>query len=93
MWLCSAQLVSYINQSLVNLSRHMTEHERGATLHSGSKWSRGAACRTALESQVREEVRIQQRGSVLKKRGEFNRCKLTRMDVYVMLERKCWDQA
>jgi hypothetical protein len=30
---------------------------------------------------------------MLNKRGEFNRCKLTRMDVYVMWEQKCWDQA
>ena len=30
---------------------------------------------------------------VLNKRGEFNRGKLTWMDVNVMWEKKCWDQA
>jgi hypothetical protein len=46
-----------------------------------------------MERQVRETVWIQQRGSVLNKRGEFHRCKLTRIDVDVTWEKKCWDQA
>ena len=68
----------------------MMEHEHAA--HRGEDGSPAfrfkvvKGCRTALERQVREAVRIQQRGSVLNKRGEFNRCKLTRMDVDVMLE-------
>ena len=76
---------------------HMMEHEHAA--HRGEDGSPAfrfkvvKGCRTALERQVREAVRIQQRGSVLNKRGEFNRCKLTRMDVDVMWEQKCWDQA
>jgi hypothetical protein len=44
-------------------------------------------CRTGLERQGR----IQQRWSVLNKRGEFNQCKLTRMDVIVMWEQKRGD--
>ena len=75
----------------------MMEHEHAA--HRGEDGSPAfrfkvvKGCRTALERQVREAMRIQQRGSVLNKRGEFNRCKLTRMDVDVMWEQKCWDQA
>ena len=36
-------------------------------------------CKTALERQVREAVRIELKGNVLNKKGIFNRCKLTRM--------------
>ena len=28
---------------------------------------------------------------VLHKRGQFNRCQLTRIDVDVLLEKKCWN--
>ena len=38
-------------------------------------------CKTALERQVREAVRIERRGNVQNKKGMFNRCKLTRMVV------------
>ena len=38
-------------------------------------------CKTALERQVREAVRIEMRGNVLNKKGMFKRCKLTRMVV------------
>jgi hypothetical protein len=38
-------------------------------------------------------VRIQQRGQVLNKRGEFTICKLTRMDLAVEWERKCCKHA
>ena len=76
---------------------HMMEHEHAA--HRGEDGSPAfrfkvvKGCRTALERQVREAVRIQQRRSVLNQRGEFNQCKITRMDVDVMWEQKCWDQA
>ena len=49
--------------------------------------------RTALECQVHEAVRIQARGSVLNKRGEYNRCHLTRMVVDVAWEREKWKEA
>ena len=49
--------------------------------------------RTALECQVHEAVRIQARGSVLNKRGQYNRCYLTRMVVDVAWEREKWLEA
>jgi hypothetical protein len=76
---------------------HMMELEHAA--HRGEDGSPAfrfkvvKGCHTALDRQVRESVWIQQRGSVLNKRGEFKRCKLIQMDVNVMWEQKCWDQA
>ena len=50
-------------------------------------------CKTALERQVREAVRIEMRGNVLNKKGMFNRCKLTRMVVDTEWEKKVWEAA
>ena len=71
----------------------MMEHERAAHRGEGGKPSFRfkvvKGFRTALERQVREAMKIQQRWSVLNKGGEFNHCKLTRMDVDAMWEKKC----
>ena len=45
-------------------------------------------CKTSLERQVREAVRISMRGSVLNKKGMYNRCKLTRLVVYTECEER-----
>ena len=37
--------------------------------------------KTALDRQIAEAIRIEMRGSVLNRRGEFNRCSLTRLGV------------
>ena len=50
-------------------------------------------CKTALERQVREAVRIEMRGNVLNKRGMFNRCKLTRMVVDTEWDKQVWEEA
>ena len=50
-------------------------------------------CRTALERQVREAVRIEMRGNILNKKGMFNRCKLTRMVVDSEWEKEVWEEA
>ena len=50
-------------------------------------------CKTALERQVREAVRIEMRGNVLNKKGMFNRCKLTRMVVDTEWDKKVWEAA
>ena len=50
-------------------------------------------CRTALERQVREAVRIEMRGNVLNKKGMFNRCKLTRMIVDREWDKEVWEAA
>ena len=48
---------------------------------------------TSLEWWVREAVRTQQTGQVLNNWGEFNRFKLTSMDVDMEWEKECWEQA
>ena len=50
-------------------------------------------CKTALERQVREAVRIEMRGNILNKKGMFNRCKLTRMVVDTEWDKEVWDAA
>ena len=50
-------------------------------------------CRTALERQVREAVRIEMRGNILNKKGMFNRCKLTRMVVDSEWDKEVWEEA
>jgi hypothetical protein len=50
-------------------------------------------CKTALERQVREAVRIEMRGNILNKKGMFNRCKLTRMVVDSEWEKEVWEEA
>ena len=39
--------------------------------------------KSALDRQIAEAVRIEMRGSFLNRRGEFNRCSLTRLGVGV----------
>ena len=51
------------------------------------------SCKSSLERQVREAVRIQMRGVVLNKKGMYNRCKLTRMVVDQEWENKVWKDA
>ena len=48
---------------------------------------------SSLERQVREAVRIQMRGTVLNKKGTFNRCKLTRLVVDTEWEDKVWKES
>ena len=48
------------------------------------------SCKSSLERQVREEIRIQMRGTVLNKKGMYNRCKLTRLVVDNDWEGKVW---
>ena len=50
-------------------------------------------CKSALERQVKESVRIQLRGSVLNKKGTYNRCKLTRMVIDSEWENQVWKEA
>ena len=50
-------------------------------------------CKTSLERQVREAVRIHMRGDVLNKKGMYNRCKLTRLVVDQEWENQVWKEA
>jgi hypothetical protein len=75
---------------------HMIEHEEG--VHRGEdgpefRFKVIKKCKTSLERQVREAVRIQLRGNVLNKKGTYNRCKLTRMVVDEEWDKKVWEEA
>ena len=50
-------------------------------------------CKSALERQVREAVRIEMRGNILNKKGMFNRCKLTRLVVDTEWDNKVWEES
>ena len=50
-------------------------------------------CKSALERQVREAIRIHLRGNVLNKKGHYNRCKLTRLVVDRDWDEKVWKEA
>ena len=50
-------------------------------------------CKSSLERQVREAVRIQMRGNVLNKKGLYNRCKLTRLVVDEEWDQKVWQES
>ena len=50
------------------------------------------SCKTSLERQ-RQAVRISMRGSVLNKKGMYNRCKLTRLVVDRDWDNKVWEES
>ena len=75
---------------------HMLEHQVAS--HNGEGPPRFnfkvvKSCKTSLERQVREAVRIHMRGDVLNKKGMYNRCKLTRLVVDQEWENKVWKDA
>ena len=74
---------------------HMTEHQQQS--HVGEqpdfKFRVVKKCKSSLERQVREAVRILMRGNVLNKKGTYNRCKLTRLVVDEEWESKVWQEA
>ena len=75
---------------------HMLEHQ--VESHEGEGPPQFAftvvkSCKTSLERQVREAIRIQMRGTVLNKKGVYNRCKLTRLVVDSEWDEKVWKDA
>ena len=46
--------------------------------------------KTALDRQIGEAVRIEMRGNILNRKGEFNRCSLTRLGVDSQWEEQRW---
>ena len=75
---------------------HMQDHQLHS--HAGEQPPNFAfrvvkKCKSSLERQVREAVRIQMRGNVLNKQGVYNRCKLTRLVVDEEWEQKVWKEA
>ena len=78
-------------------SSHMVEHVNLA--HKGEEGGPNfnfkviKSFKTCLERQIAEAVRIQKRGGVLNRRGEYNRCGITRLVLDNEWEKKKWDQA
>ena len=75
---------------------HMLEHQRDS--HGGEgppnfSFKVVKGCKTSLERQVREAVRIQMRGNVLNKKGLYNRCKLSRLVVDQEWKDKVWKES
>ena len=74
---------------------HMLEHQTAS--HAGEppqfRFQVVKGCKTSLERQVREAVRIHMRGNVLNKKGLYNRCKLTRLVVDQEWDDKVWKDA
>ena len=75
---------------------HMVEHR--ALAHSGSgkfnfRFKVVKAFKSSLDRQIAEAVRIQRRGSILNRKGEFNRCGLTRLGLDRKWEGEKWDKA
>ena len=75
---------------------HMLEHQKlvhkeGA--HPSFQFKVIKNCKSSLERQVKEAVRIQLRGNVLNKKETYNRCKLTRMVLDNEWEQQVWEEA
>ena len=49
--------------------------------------------KTSLDRQVAEAIRIYRRGLVLNRKGEYNRCGLTRMVLDDRWEKEKWERA
>jgi hypothetical protein len=50
-------------------------------------------CKSILEKQVRESVRIDMRGNVLNKKGVYNRFQLTKLVVDQDWDQKVWEES
>ena len=78
-------------------SSHMVEHAN--TAHRGEegvpdfKFKIVQSFKTCLERQIAEAVRIQKRGMVLNRRGEYNRCNITRLVLDNKWEQQKWAEA
>ena len=75
---------------------HMLEHQVASHMGEGPpqfSFKVVKGCKTSLERQVREAVRIHMRGNVLNKKGLYNRCKLTRLVVDQEWEEKVWKES
>ena len=58
--------------------QHSVEAHNGENNHS-FKFRVVRSFKSALDRQIAEAIRIEMRGSVLNRRGEFSRCSLTRL--------------
>ena len=75
---------------------HMVEHQ--AEAHRGEdipqfRFRVVKKCKSSLERQVREAVRIQMRGNVLNKKGVYYRCKLTRLVIDSEWDDQTWKES
>ena len=64
-----------------HMHQHMMEVHREEVAKPDFKFKVVKTFKSALDRQVTEAVRIEMRGSILNRKGEFNRCSLTRLGV------------
>ena len=75
-----------------HMYQHVVEAHNGESKPS-SNFKVVRSFKTALDRQVAEAIRIEMRGSVLNRRGEFNRCSLTRLGVDQKWEDDRWKKS
>ena len=80
-----------------NESSHMLEHQglaHGGTGELQFNFRIVRAFKTSLDRQIAEAIRIHKRGGgILNRKGEFNRCSLTRLVLDNKWEREKWEKA
>ena len=75
---------------------HMVQH--AMETHKGErlpmfKFKVVRSFRSALDRQIGEAIRIEMRGNLLNRKGEFNRCSLTRLGVDQKWENERWEKS
>ena len=76
-----------------HMHQHMVEMHGDVVDKPEFKFKVVKAFKSALDRQVAEAIRIEMRGNVLNRRGEFNRCSLTRLGVDYKWEDERWKRA
>ena len=77
-------------------SSHMHEHHSAAHGGEGEANFRFRLVKTfksSLDRQIAEAIRIYKRGNILNRKGEYNRCSLTRLVIDNKWEEDRWDKA
>ena len=64
-----------------HMFQHMVEVHKDDTARPEFKFKVVRSFKSALDRQVAEAIRIEMRGNILNRKGEFNRCSLTRLGV------------
>ena len=73
-----------------HMHQHMVEEHRKEIDRPEFRFRVVRAFKTALDRQIAEAIRIEMRGQVLNRRGEFNRCSLTRLGLDYEWEEERW---
>ena len=89
---CEHWLAAEQKKDESHMYQHMVEAHNGETEPSFN-FKVVRSFKSALDRQIAEAIRIEMRGSVLNRRGEFNRCSLTRLGVDQKWEQERWNKS